>query len=485
MDCARRKTDKYSRLLKNTGLIFAGNIGTKLLQFLMLPFYTRHLSTVEYGKIDIITAYTTIVIGLAVCSIYDSVFLFPKGKTCEEQKIYFSSAFLFCVASLTICGLLCFLLSLLHPESENVLWKYLWIIYLLIVLTAFQSLLQQFCRGVDAMVTYVLSGVFLSIVTVTLGIVTIPHYGLNGYLFSHITGILSGIFFAAIGVKIYRFFSIHAFSRQHLKEMLAFSIPLVPATIMWWVIVSSNRLFIEGYSGLASVGIFALANRFPVFLQMLYSIFGNAWQISAVEEFSTASYEIYYNRVFDFLLLVLVTGSALLAIFSQWIIDCFAAESYYESWCYIPVLALAVVLENTSGFVGTNFTAAKESRFFMYAAFITIVVGIIFNILLIPKFGLPGAAVAVLFTAGIQLAIRCIYAEKFARLRHVWKKLSILFCNLAICFTSCLIIQPPLRYILSFLLLFLLWAAMWREIRLLLRNLWSMVCGNGAKMAPL
>ena len=46
--------NKYTRLLKNVGIVFVGNAGSKLLVFLMVPFYTRYLSAVEYGMADLV-----------------------------------------------------------------------------------------------------------------------------------------------------------------------------------------------------------------------------------------------------------------------------------------------------------------------------------------------------------------------------------------------------------------------------------------------
>ena len=71
--------NKYARLLKNTGIVFLGNVGSKLLTFLMLPFYTKWLSPAEYGTADLITVYTTFLFCIFSCCIQDSIFIYPKG----------------------------------------------------------------------------------------------------------------------------------------------------------------------------------------------------------------------------------------------------------------------------------------------------------------------------------------------------------------------------------------------------------------------
>ena len=86
---------KYSRLGKNTLLVFIGNAGAKLIGLLMLPFYTRWLSVEDYGTTDIITVYVTFLMYIVTCSLAEAIFVFPKGAEREKQKSYFSSGVAF------------------------------------------------------------------------------------------------------------------------------------------------------------------------------------------------------------------------------------------------------------------------------------------------------------------------------------------------------------------------------------------------------
>ena len=57
---------KYSRLGKNILLVFIGNVGSKLIGLLMLPFYTRWLSVEDYGVTDVISVYVSFFLGIVV-----------------------------------------------------------------------------------------------------------------------------------------------------------------------------------------------------------------------------------------------------------------------------------------------------------------------------------------------------------------------------------------------------------------------------------
>jgi O-antigen/teichoic acid export membrane protein len=75
-----RKMGKYSRLGKNTFLVLIGQTGSKLIGFLMLPFYTSWLSVEDYGTIDIINVYVILLLSIGTACIAESIFIFPKGR---------------------------------------------------------------------------------------------------------------------------------------------------------------------------------------------------------------------------------------------------------------------------------------------------------------------------------------------------------------------------------------------------------------------
>ena len=53
---------KKSALMKNTMIIFCGKVCTQLISFFLLPLYTGYLSTGDYGVVDLITTYVTLLV---------------------------------------------------------------------------------------------------------------------------------------------------------------------------------------------------------------------------------------------------------------------------------------------------------------------------------------------------------------------------------------------------------------------------------------
>ena len=154
---------KYKRLGKNTILVFIGNLGSKLIALIMLPFYTKCLTVEDFGISDIILVYATFFIGIISLSISESVFIFPKNQSKEKQSEYFSSGLFYTFFCLIIAAILFYITKYIFTiyNIENSFTKYVWIIFFLAIVMFLQKYFQQFTRSIDKMKVYAITGVIL------------------------------------------------------------------------------------------------------------------------------------------------------------------------------------------------------------------------------------------------------------------------------------------------------------------------------------
>ena len=126
---------KYSNLGKNTILVFVGSLGSKVLTILMLPFYTAWLSVNDFGNVDLISTYTSLIMSVVTLCMTDAIFRFPKDKTKEEQIEYFTSGLTLVLICLFVTGLLYFLLLKIDMSvTWGVFKNYATYIYVLLLL---------------------------------------------------------------------------------------------------------------------------------------------------------------------------------------------------------------------------------------------------------------------------------------------------------------------------------------------------------------
>jgi O-antigen/teichoic acid export membrane protein len=400
---------RYTRLGKNTVTVFIGNAGARLIGLLMLPFYTRWLSVEDYGTTDIISVYVGLLLGLATACIADAVFIFPKGQPIEQQKRYFSSGLCFAFLSLGATALL-FKIAIgifAYKKLSNGFTDNAWFIYGLLVTAFVQQYIQQFVRSIDKMKIYSTTGIVLTVSTAVFSFVVIPKWGVFGYVFALILANILAAVYSFLFSGAFRYATIKAIRKSTCVEMLKYSIPLIPGGIMWWLIAAMNRPLIENFLGLHALGIFAVANKFPGILSMIFSVFAMSWQISVLEEFGKEGYGIFYNKMFRLIVTGMVFFFFIISIGNQLIIRFFTTEEFYESGKYVPILTLGVIFQSTAAFASANFLASRKSKYFFYSIVLGAGISVILNFILIPSVGIMGAAISVSVSFAVR-ALSCI-----------------------------------------------------------------------------
>jgi O-antigen/teichoic acid export membrane protein len=410
--------NKYTRLGKNTITVFIGNAGAKLIGLLMLPFYTRWLSVEGYGTTDIINVYVNLLLGLATACIANAVFIFPKGQPVEQQKSYFSSGLCFAFLSLGVTALLFKAVTVIfaYKEISNSFTENVWFIYGLLVTSFLQQYIQQFARSIGKMKIYSATGIILTVGAALFSFFMIPKWGVFGYVFALIFANLAAAIYSFLLSGAFKYLAIKTISKNTCVEMLKYSIPLIPNTIIIWLVGSMNRPLMEHHLGLHAIGIFAVANKFPGILSMIFSIFFISWNISVLEEFGKEGYTRFYNRMFRLIITGLVFLFFIITISSKLIIRIFTTPNYYDAWEYIPLLMLGVIFQSISVFVGSNFSASRESKYYFYSSIWGAVSSLLFNFILIPLFGIMGAAISFVISFAVIAVSRILHSWKYVEI---------------------------------------------------------------------
>ena len=433
--------NRYKRLGLNSLFVFIGNVGAKLIGFIMLPFYTKWLSKSDYGLSDISSIYISFLIPYLTFGLCEAIFLFPKGKSQGIQQGYFSTAFwiilftefLFCIVLMAAPSN--FLIYIFPKE----LLKYMPLMCVLLVLSSVQQFIQQFCRAIDKMKVFSFTGIINALCLAILVILLIPTCGLTGYFMSLIIAQCITIIYIFWRIRCWKYVVIYI-NRKMLDEMIRYSIPLIPNATMWWVVNSINRPLMLKYIGLDSVGIYAVANKFPSLLNMIFMIFFSALQISVLEEFHKKDYKIFYNRIFRLVLFSQILFCFVFVIFGPYIFSFLVDPNYYTAMQYVPLLCLGVLLANLAAFVGTTFTAIKKTKYFFYSSVVAALIAIVANFLLIPKFGIFGACLSIILSQMGMFLMRWKDSSRYVNFVN-FPKLGLAFLSLVLALLSFYLIE--------------------------------------------
>lgn len=411
---------KYARLGKNTAFVFIGTAGSKVINLLMLPLYTRWLTAQDYGSVDLVSTYAGLMLGIVSLSIFDSIFIFPKDQPKHIQSEYFSSGIFFWIIGMSLT----FVCSLMgkdiatHYNCRGFIYEWLWYIYALLGISYIQTLTQQFLRAIDKMIVYSTTGIVSTLCMIGFSFLLVPRGGVKGYIVAMISSSLVALIYSIVGGRLWQYVNLRAISKIALLDMLKYSIPLIPNGIMWFLISSLNRPLLESYWGLGAVGLFSVAGRFPNLLNTVYLLFQQAWLISVLEEAKKATYSDFYNKM----LKIVVAGQCLLAVIlaltSKFIIVTFTTPDFYSSWKYIPILVIGVIFMNVATFVGSNFAINRESKYYFYSTVWSGFSSVILNFTLIPFIGIWGAAISMVISQFICALMRIKYSWKTVKITN-------------------------------------------------------------------
>ena len=268
-------------------------------------------------------------------------------------------------------------------------------------------------------------------------------FGVAGYFWAMILANLISILYLFITTKAYRNIKFKNINLITAKDLLEYSLPLIPNSLMWWLIDASSRYFIRVFVGIAANGLFAVASRIPSLISIVNQVFSQAWQLSAIEEYENENKEEFYTDVFKHLSAVMFLATSAIIVVVKPLFELLFATEYFTSWRVAPFLLLGAVFSSFSGFLGTNYIAAKETK----GVFKTSVYGggisLLLNTLLIPIFGIIGAGISSMISFFVIFLIRLYDTRKFVRIKINWNlfltnlviiliQIGILFLNLTL-----------------------------------------------------
>jgi O-antigen/teichoic acid export membrane protein len=420
--------DKYIKLIKNSGIFLLGNIGSQGVRFVFLLVCTHLLIPEEYGIVEIISQTATLALPIVSIGIAGAVFRYSMDKEENPTGVFTNGLAVIFIGSVV--------LLVLSPifRLVNIFDTFITYLLTLIIIQMIQVATKQFTRGIGKVKIFVISDFINSLSTLLFGIIFIfyYHWGIQGYLLSYILAYAFDSVFLIFGAKLYAYIDIKTISLSQMKKMSKYSLPLAPNSIMWWLTETSNRYFILYILGTSMTGIYAVASKIPGLITLFTSVFFMAWQMAAVEEYLSEDKSQFYSKTFEVFWIGMVLSASSIFIVLHWFMIIFVSPEFYEAWRYIPLLILSSLFSSFQAFIGTNYTASKNTIGALKTSGCAAGTSILLNIILIPLMGLYGAAIATLISYIFVFILRYFDTAKFVIINIDWIKFVLSFIVLAI-----------------------------------------------------
>ncbi len=403
--------DKYKKLFSNTVIFAIGTFSSKVLVFLLMPLYTWALSPDEYAVTDLIVQSGNLLLPLVSLGIVNSIIRFGLDKSVRKSDVFTSGLI---TVACGFCGLILLspLLSMIDIFSGNIL-----LVYIFTLTSTLRSLCSQFVRARGMVRLFAFDGVLSTITTILFNVLflVVFKFGVIGYVMAIVCSDLLSSVFLFFVASLHRFVQIKTFNKKIWKEMLIYALPLIPNTICWWITNVSDRFIVTYMLGHHMDGLYAVSYKLPTIITLFSSIFMSAWQISAITEENGRSK--FFTQIFrSYSSLIFMAGAAIIP-FSKILVMLFAQPSYYDAWQFIPFLVMATVFNCFGTFLGSVFAVEKKSILMFLTISGGAALNVALNFLLIPLWGVNGAAFATFASYVLVFILRFIGTRRYIKIQ--------------------------------------------------------------------
>lgn len=416
-----RSNNSYKKLFSNTIVFAIGSFSSKILVFLLLPLYTAVLNPDQYSSVDLIIQIANLMLPVATLSISESIIRFGLDKKYNKSSVFTTGLLI------TLMGMVLVSVAMPFLSMTEYVKGYSFLLYIYIFTASIKLIFTEFVRSKGYVKLYSFNGLLTTFFMIILNIIflLVLRIGIYGYLLAIILSDFISILFLFVIARLYGYFSLKAFNKNIARQMLAFSIPLIPTTIMWWITNVSDRFLVQGYLGDAANGLYAISYKIPTILTTIFAMFNQAWNMSAITEYDSKQKEKFYSNVFSSnqSIIYVLAGGILLVLIP--LTKILVADAYFLSYQYTPVLILATVFTCFTSFLGSIYAATKKTKHSFVTSFLGASINIVLNIVLIPIIGINGASLATLASYLIVFVLRIIDINRFLKIEVNYFKITL------------------------------------------------------------
>ena len=420
---------RFGTLLGHTLIYGLGNYGIKVIGFLLIPLYTRYLTTADYGVMSLVSIYTQALFILVNMGQSTSLFRFYYDHDSQEERdrVIASSLWILILFSLPIASL-----PLLNPGriagwilDDSGYWYLILIGTGTVLCKVLLRMPFQMMRAADQSKKYAMWSIVRNGITTATAVVLVAVFYLQA------TGVVLAQFVGELTMcTVLVWPALRAlragFHWKGIKDQLAYGLPLVPAGAAAFVLDLTDRWFIKEYYSVSEVGVYSLGYRFGEIMTFVVTAFQLSWpQFIFRNQKEENAPELYAHMATYYISFLLFLWLGLSA-FSTDLIHIMATPAFYAAATIVPIIGFALVLDGMTFMVKVGILITKKTYFRTITIFIAAAINIGLNFLLIPRFGMVGAAWATLGGFLVQVVLTLFFSQRLYHVPFPWVKIGMI-----------------------------------------------------------
>lgn len=403
-----------------------GMLLSRAASLIMLPVYTRLLTPADYGVLQLLdmTSDVAAILVSAGCTAGVMRFYF-KAQADRERRAVLGSAFTLQIA-LNLAGTILLVIfagsiwrQVLHGAQSKELVYLAAANFTLGSLSIVPLIYMQIEKRALLFSTVSLARLVLQLSGNILFLVVL-HDGPRGILLSSlIVNVVLGLFTTAwmirrIGLVV---------SKNALLDLRRFGLPYQLATVGTFIVSFGDRIFLDKYGGLASVGLYGLAYQFGFVLDQIgIAPFVRAWTPRRFEYAHEAAAlrdakNVQGFRYFNVLAFTCAVG---IAVFVHPALRILAHRDYWSAADIVPIILGAYIVQGWVAVVELGIDLSERTKYANYGVWASVAAVLVLYGLLIPTFGGFGAAWATLIAFVVRLGFHWHFSQRLWPIAYRW-----------------------------------------------------------------
>ncbi len=390
-----------------------GDILPKLFSFIVFPVLTTYLLPADYAIINYINTVNTLLTILCFLSLntYYLVHYYRIEGPLEQSRLI-GNLSIFVMSLNVLFTLFMFFIgpSVFRFIGSNIdFYPYLAIGLLTNFFNLFSVLPSALYRVQEKPLPLTLLNVSRGALGMILTLILVARFGFKAEGVLYVNMVVAAIFsilFIRITVKN----MVWNVNWRQIKRALAFSLPLLPGSLAYYMITMSDRIFIDKYLSLDDLGIYSTASTLALILNIFSFGAYKAFEPYFFKTYGTIEFKSRFTRVFDVYFTLLLLGALGLGLFAKEFFILFSNEAYHEAYFFVPLILIGVVATSLKLMFGTVITASGRTKI---SSMITITGGIIsvtLNILLLRHWGIIAACISSAVSTCLMLGLSVFFS---------------------------------------------------------------------------
>ncbi len=432
------------RLSKHSLVYGLGVAASQLIGFFLLPLYTRYLTPSDYGVLEIFGATQAILGIIFVMGLSSALFMAYFSHDDEEgRKGVISTISIFLTATslclvLVLMGVASNLSSLLFDSTQYTFY------FRVIFLTLFFDTLVLVPMGVfrarnESKKFIIFSLVrFLASAGLNIYFVVGLHKGVLGILEGNLVASL--LIFSLLVPQMLRKIGFK-FSRDDLKEMLSFGLPLMAGGFGAWILTLSDRYFLQFLSTPTELGLYSIGYKFGMIVNaLIVGPFELAWAPFFWSIAKEKNAKEVYSSILTYFFLVSMFVALALSVLSKEVLVVMTTPSFYGAYKVIPLIALSYVFYGCLYVLAVGYSLAKKTKYAPLIIGTGATANLGLNYLLIPDYGMVGAAVATVISYLLLPIGAFLVSRRYYPIKYEWSRVGKIFIAAALVYIGSLFI---------------------------------------------